>query len=61
MTEKKRTMVHKHIYIFVDQVEDLKVLKKKTGGVEVSKIVRRALDHFLKLDKNKQIKIIGEE
>lgn len=57
----KRIKVHKHFYIYLDQVESLEELRKKTGGVDVTKIVRKALDHFLKLDKDKQLKIIIEE
>jgi len=61
MATTKRIKVHKHYYIYLDQVESLDELKKKTGGVDVTKIVRKALDHFFKLDKDKQLKIISEE
>lgn len=61
MAEKKRIKVHKHFYIFLDQIESLEELRRRTGGVDVTKIVRKALDHFLKIDKDKQLKIIAEE
>ena len=56
----KRTLIHKHFFIYDDQVKEIQNLKEKTGGIDAAKIVRSALAHFLGLDKNKQLKIIRE-
>lgn len=56
---EKRIKVHKHFYIYHDQDEKLDELNNKTE-VDVTKITRIILDHFLKLPKDKQIKIIQE-
>lgn len=56
---EKRILVHFHFYIYHDQKLKLDELKAKTE-VDVTKITRSILDHFLRLPRDKQIKIIHE-
>ncbi len=53
----QRYLVHKHIQFYNDQDDKLENLRKSIGARNLAPILRKIIDHFFELPKEKQKKI----